>query len=759
MKLRSLASLYWIAVVMGVAALPATGHATSRIGLYTDETGSTCSFSGNAPGMVTAYVVIHPDPNGVRALRFSAPLPACFGATFLYDAPPGGAPVTGSSPTGVQIAFPSCAPYPEPTLALTITYYRNGSTTPCCAFPIEPDPSVGTIEVTDCSFNVGTMAPVISHFNADGSCPCADVSPPAPPVNPSPDQGAVNVGLTAPLAWSANPLDIDIASFDVYMGTSASPPFVASVTQATYQPASFFNTSTTYYWRVDVRDTDGNVTTGPPWSFTTVASNSPPATPGLTFPLSGATAVSVTPQMTWTASDPNSDPLKYDVYLGPSPNPVLVASNLTQKSYTPATLAFNTAYSWYVIARDPLGAQTTSATSSFTTRLENYPPDAPTLLSPVNGAAHLPAQVTFQWAGGDPDNNLTAFVFYIGSTNPPPLYATGGTGTSRTINLATGTQYYWQVVARDTYGATTASTIWTLHTNAIPTTPSNPSPANEATNVPFNTTITWQCLDPDDSPTYDVYAGNSPNPPFRGTATSASWDVSSLVISDHDFWWKVVAKDGHSTPITGPLWYFHVKPNSSPNAPYNPTPADNTYSNSSTVTWDASDNDAPPQVLLYDVWFGTTNPPPQVQWQRDQKNYTPPYSLQPGTRYYWQISSWDSYVYTTGPVWSFVAGQPTATSELPTELALGRNHPNPFNPQTIIPYTVPKGAAMHVRIMVFDAAGRRVRTLVDEAQSAGAHEVIWRGENEAGSVVSSGIYYCMMDAGGKRFTQKLVLLK
>jgi len=64
-----------------------------------------------------------------------------------------------------------------------------------------------------------------------------------------------------------------------------------------------------------------------------------------------------------------------------------------------------------------------------------------------------------------------------------------------------------------------------------------------------------------------------------------------------------------------------------------------------------------------------------------------------------------------------------------------------------------------VRIMVFDAAGRRVRTLVDEAQSAGAHEVIWRGENEAGSVVSSGIYYCMMDAGGKRFTQKLVLLK
>jgi flagellar hook assembly protein FlgD len=97
--------------------------------------------------------------------------------------------------------------------------------------------------------------------------------------------------------------------------------------------------------------------------------------------------------------------------------------------------------------------------------------------------------------------------------------------------------------------------------------------------------------------------------------------------------------------------------------------------------------------------------------------------------------------------------------ELPTELALGRNHPNPFNPQTIIPYTVPKGAPIHVRIVVFDATGRRVRTLVDETQSAGAREVFWRGENEAGTVVASGIYYCVMEAQGKRFTQKLVLLK
>jgi hypothetical protein len=111
-------------------------------------------------------------------------------------------------------------------------------------------------------------------------------------------------------------------------------------------------------------------------------------------------------------------------------------------------------------------------------------------------------------------------------------------------------------------------------------------------------------------------------------------------------------------------------------------------------------------------------------------------------------------------LFAFTTGSTTTgASSLPLELALGRNHPNPFNPQTIIPYTVPSGASLHVRIAIFDATGRAVRVLVNETQSAGAREVIWRGENEAGAIVSSGIYYCVMDAGGKRFTQKLVLLK
>jgi hypothetical protein len=50
------------------AALPLAARA-STVGLYTDESGSSCSFSGNNPGVVTAYVVVRPGPEGFRAIR------------------------------------------------------------------------------------------------------------------------------------------------------------------------------------------------------------------------------------------------------------------------------------------------------------------------------------------------------------------------------------------------------------------------------------------------------------------------------------------------------------------------------------------------------------------------------------------------------------------------------------------------------------------------------------------------------------------
>jgi hypothetical protein len=84
-------------------------------------------------------------------------------------------------------------------------------------------------------------------------------------------------------------------------------------------------------------------------------------------------------------------------------------------------------------------------------------------------------------------------------------------------------------------------------------------------------------------------------------------------------------------------------------------------------------------------------------------------------------------------------------------------HPNPFNPSTRIPFEL-EGRGK-VFIQIFDVGGRLTRTLLAEAKSAGKHEVVWDGHNDAGEAVSSGVYFVKMKAGRFTAVQKAVLVK
>ncbi len=88
---------------------------------------------------------------------------------------------------------------------------------------------------------------------------------------------------------------------------------------------------------------------------------------------------------------------------------------------------------------------------------------------------------------------------------------------------------------------------------------------------------------------------------------------------------------------------------------------------------------------------------------------------------------------------------------------LGANRPNPFNPATVIPYELPR--AGRARLALYDAAGRRVRTLVDGETAAGAHEARWDGRDEAGRPVGSGAYFARLTFAGRSLTRSLVLAR
>jgi hypothetical protein len=100
---------------------------------------------------------------------------------------------------------------------------------------------------------------------------------------------------------------------------------------------------------------------------------------------------------------------------------------------------------------------------------------------------------------------------------------------------------------------------------------------------------------------------------------------------------------------------------------------------------------------------------------------------------------------------------PLAQAIAPGEFELRQNYPNPFNSTTAIGYFLSESSEVQLRI--FNTAGQLVRTLINGNQTAGSHEVIWNGEDEAGQAIASGVYLCQMAAGRQIVTRKLMLLK
>ena len=79
---------------------------------------------------------------------------------------------------------------------------------------------------------------------------------------------------------------------------------------------------------------------------------------------------------------------------------------------------------------------------------------------------------------------------------------------------------------------------------------------------------------------------------------------------------------------------------------------------------------------------------------------------------------------------------------LALDYQLAQNYPNPFNPATIVRFLLPK--AERVTLAIFNARGERIRLLVDEVSSRGAHSIVWNGMDDLDHVVPGGIYFLRM---------------
>ncbi len=94
----------------------------------------------------------------------------------------------------------------------------------------------------------------------------------------------------------------------------------------------------------------------------------------------------------------------------------------------------------------------------------------------------------------------------------------------------------------------------------------------------------------------------------------------------------------------------------------------------------------------------------------------------------------------------------------PQVTRLRQNVPNPFNPQTTIRFSLRENASA-VALDVYNVRGQKVRTLVRGALESGEHSVVWRGDDDNGAPVSSGVYFYRLQAGDKVEAKKMLLLK
>ena len=99
---------------------------------------------------------------------------------------------------------------------------------------------------------------------------------------------------------------------------------------------------------------------------------------------------------------------------------------------------------------------------------------------------------------------------------------------------------------------------------------------------------------------------------------------------------------------------------------------------------------------------------------------------------------------------------------LPTQTQLLANYPNPFNPETWIPFQLAKDSTVTARI--YDVTGKQIRTIELGHIPAGNYiesskALYWDGKTDTGEQVSSGTYFYQIEAGDYTETRKMVILK
>jgi len=382
-------------------------------------------------------------------------------------------------------------------------------------------------------------------------------APPVPALS-SPSNGATGQATTLTLAWSES---MDAFTYRLQVSTSSSFStlfYDDSTLTSTSIEVKGLSGGLTYYWRVRAKNSGGTSTYSSSFSFTTSVATAAP-----TVTTNQATNVSATSAQLNGTVNPNGQNstawFEYSTDSGLIPSSttptkqVLAASSDIVFSDGITGLSTGTTYYYRLAAQNSGGIQRGSIRSFITI------PSPPILELPANGATGELLSITFSWKAS---TGATAYRLQISTSNSFTSFFLDDstiTDTRRQVtSFLNNTTYYWRVGAKNTSGTSEYSGIFSLTTVAAGlAAPTLSSPANGATGVSTNPTLSWSAVS--GATTYRLQVSTSSGFAMTvvddSTLTATSRQVGPLA-NNTTYYWRVNAKNAGGTSSFTSTWSF-----------------------------------------------------------------------------------------------------------------------------------------------------------------------------------------------------------
>jgi len=176
-------------------------------------------------------------------------------------------------------------------------------------------------------------------------------------------------------------------------------------------------------------------------------------------------------EITWDTNVPGNSLVRYGTTTPPTNTESDVSMN-TSHSITLTSLASSITYYYQVESTDQDGITIIDNNGGryYTFTTENRAPNVPRFPNPRDGKKNIKTTVVLSWFGGDKDGDDVTYDVYLDDTTNPPATKVSANQSFQLYDpdpdLNSGTTYYWQIIAWDSYGASTAGPIWSFITKS-----------------------------------------------------------------------------------------------------------------------------------------------------------------------------------------------------------------------------------------------------------------------------------------------------